>query len=248
MTRARWSSVILGATVALLAGCGGASVHTVDAMVAEAGFCGTHANPGILHLENLFPPQGGTVNNHNIVHGFTVTDAPAEFSHFDLRFGPTHTAGLPTPENPKFAVATVDSNVVYQLTIVSWSRSPAHVELLASAGFDTSAGCSWSFPSPLFSYNIVGGPDGGAPPESATQQDAGVPVDAARDVALPPADAPLVDDARPPVDAPLDGGARLPVDAPLESGAPDVPESFDLGQGEAAPGTDAPLPVDSGIG
>ncbi len=171
------TATLVVSALALLGGCGAASVHTVDALVAEAGVCGTHANPGILQLVDLVPPMGATVDNFAIPHGFTVVNAPAEFSNFELRFGPTHTAGSSNPPNPRFALATVGNNVVYQLTIVSWSRSPGHVELLAGAGFDTSAGCAWSFPSPLFSYDIVGGPDGGASPEAGVLDGAGSPID-----------------------------------------------------------------------
>lgn len=222
---------------ALLAGCGGASVHTVDAASAEAGFCGTHANPGILQLDGRTPPIGGTVNNHDIVHGFTVIDAPAEFRNFELRFGLAHTAGRPSPEIPRFTLVTLETgSIVYQLTIASWSISPGHVELVASAGYDTSAGCTWQFPSPLFSYEIVGGPDGGAPPEPPARTDGGLSFDTAIDVALPP------------IDAPLDGGVSLSVDAAVEGRPLDVPAGSDTGEGETYPGTDRPLAVDSGIG
>ncbi len=215
------------ATFVLLAGCGGASVHTVDAPAAEAGVCGTHAEPGILKVVDLTPPMGATVDNRDIVHSFTVIDAPAEFRNFELRFGPRHTAGQPRPENPRFTVVTVENRVFYQLTISSWSLSPAHVEAVASAGFDTSAGCSWRFPSPLFSYDIVGGPDGGSVPEPPARVD-GAPGDLALDT-------PLV-----PLDAPLDGDVVVPpLDAPaLDAGALDAPPRLDGTAGEAGGGLD----------
>ena len=212
-------------------------MHTVDAASAEAGFCGTHENPGILQLDGRTPPLGGTVNNHDIVHGFTVVDAPAEFRNFELRFGPTHTAGQPSPEKPRFTLVTLENgSIVYQLTIASWSLSPGHVEVVASGGYTTSAGCTWQFPSPLFSYEIVGGPDGGVPPEPPARADGAQPVDTALDVALPP------------IDALLDGGVNPPVDTAVDGGAPDLPAGFDTGGDETYPGADRPLAVDSGIG
>jgi hypothetical protein len=230
-------ALIFVCTSALFASCGeGASVHGIDATVPDGGFCGTHANPGILKLENLEPPMGATVANQNIVHGFTVVNAPAEFSHFDLRFGSTHTAGLPNPESPTFTVVIDGSNVLYQLTIFAWSRSPAHVEMAASAGYDTSAGCAWVFPSPLFSYDIVGGPDGGTLPEPAgTLDGASVRIDAA------------LDGATEPVDAPLEG-ADVVLDATLDgAGPPDLPERFDVTTTEASLGVDLATAWDSGV-
>ena len=251
MTGARcWPFLHLAATLTLLAGCGGASVHPVDAAAEAAGFCGTHDNPGILQLEGLMPPLGATVDNHDIVHGFTVLDAPAEFRNFQLRFGTTHTAGQPSPEQPRFTLVTVESDIVYQLTIVSWTRSPAHVELMASAGFDTSAGCSWRFPSPLFSYDIVGGPDGGgAALDAPAKPDSARPLDTPFDVVLPPVDAPIDSGVLPTVDAPRDRDSSLPVDAMVDGGAPDVPVAFDTAGGEVQhPSADLPLTVDSGTG
>jgi hypothetical protein len=243
-------AAILVAALALLAGCGGASVHPGDAAVAEAGWCGTHDDPGILMLADLMPPLGATVDNHDIVHGFTVLDAPAEFRNFELKFGPNHTAGLPNPEQPKFTLVTVESDVTYQLTIVSWARSPAHVELMASAGFDTSTGCSWKFPAPLFSYDVVGGPDGGGTTVDApAKPDAALPADTPADRALPPVDAPLDGSTLPTVDASLDIGVSLPVDTTVDGGVPDAPEGLDTAGGEVQPpSTDVPLPADSGVG
>jgi len=157
----RSQALIVSLLAAGVVACGDGA-HGVDGAVnTEAGICGTHAAPGILSLANLSPAMGATVANQNIVHGFTVLGAPAEFNNFELRFGPSHTAGLPVPEKPKFAMTPAESDIVYQLTIDGWTHAPAHVELLASGGFETMQGCAWDFPSPLFSYDIVTGGDGG---------------------------------------------------------------------------------------
>jgi hypothetical protein len=215
-----------------LAGCGDASVHSVDAAARDGGPCGTHANPGILKIASLAPALGATVNNQGIAHGFTVSNAPAQFSNFKLAFGSTHTAGIPTPANPTFQLTTVGSDIIYQLTIESWSRSPAHVELSADRGFDTAAGCTWEFPSPLFSYDIVGGPDGGA----GVNLDGGArwPLDVALDSTSLPVDG-AVDGRSPPVDSVLDLGL-----------APDAPAGPDLPALEMGPGVDLGTSAESG--
>jgi len=194
-----------------LAACGGGAGQRGDAAVAEAGICGTHADPGILKLTNLTPALGATVYNQAIDHGFTVVNAPAQFSSFEFKYGPSHTAGLPSPENPRFQLTTTGSDVVYRLTIDFWTRSPGHVEVLADAGYDTMAGCSWSFPTPLFSYDVVGEPDGGAGPEAGGGVDgAGGPIDGSL-IPVFHLDAPLKFDGETVVDGPT------PLDAPTGS-------------------------------
>jgi hypothetical protein len=211
-----------------LAACGGAATRGEDAALADAGICGTHANPGILKVKNLTPALNATVNNQAIDHSFTVTSAPAQFSSFDFKYDPSHTAGLPSPPNPHFQLTTIGSDVLYHLTIDSWAH-PGHVEVLASGGYDTLAGCSWSFPSPLFSYDVVGGPDGGAASE------AGGGVDGAKspiDGSLIPVfylDAPLKFDSDTVVDSPgpIDVATR-PLDAAIDTTAGPLDAALDL--------------------
>jgi len=203
-----------------LAACGGGGSSGQDAALADAGLCGTYANPGILKLANLTPAPNTTVDNQAIQHGFTVLNAPAQFASFDFKYGPAHTAGRPSPENPRFQLTTVGSDVVYRLTIDAWSRSPGHVEVLASGGYATLAGCAWSFPSPLFSYDVVGGPDGGAVAEAGGPMDGGSSADGGTgpiDGTLIPVyhlDAPLKFDSEPAVDSPrrIDAGVATAID------------------------------------
>jgi hypothetical protein len=149
-----------------LAACGGLGTRTDGAAPADTGICGTHADPGILKLTGPSPAIDATVANQAIVHGFTIVGAPADFTNFDLRYGPSHTAGLPTPANPRFHTTVSGSDVIYQLTIDSWARAPGHVEFSANGGYDTKEGCTWNFPSPLFSYDLTAGPDGGTTAEA----------------------------------------------------------------------------------
>ena len=167
--------------------CGGSggSSSLDGAIDAAVGVCGTHAEPGILKLTGRTPAIGASVLDQNIVHGFVVENAPAIFTAFTLRYGDTHTAGISTPFDPTFQVTVSGSNLIYQMTINAWSRAPGHVEIVASGGYDTSKGCSWVFPSPLFSYDVTpvldasvaevpGEPDGGG---SRTLDAAGIDTD-----------------------------------------------------------------------
>jgi hypothetical protein len=211
-----------------LAACG-AGGNGQDAAPTDTGVCGTYANPGILKLTNLTPGLNTTVYNQAIEHGFTVVNAPAQFSSFDFKYGPSHTAGLPSPEKPRFQLTTIGSDVVYRLTIDSWARSPGHVEVQASGGYNTLAGCAWSFPSPLFSYDVVGEPDGGAGSEASG------PVDGATspiDGTLIPVfylDAPLKFDGETVVDSPgpIDAATR-PIDAAIDAPAGPLDAAIDL--------------------
>ncbi len=198
------------ALVVLAVGCGGADIHGVDAPSVDGGVCGDHNHPGILTLIDLHPALGSTVYNHAIAHGFTVVRAPANFTNFTFDHADAHTAGLSTPRDPQFRTTVVGSDIAYELTIDAWARSPGHVEVTASGGYD-SKGCSWSFPSPLFSYDIVGGPDGGTPVDTVAAEDGREPVDGA-----PVLDT-AVDGGAADVPLGLDGGA--PIDAAIESPA-----------------------------
>jgi len=138
------------------------SGNTDAAATADAGVvCGTRSNPGVLKLTGLSPAIGSTVANQGIVHAFLVVKAPAVFTNFTLNYGASHTAGRSTPADLEFKVTASGSDLVYQLTVDAWSHAPGHVELEASGGYATLAGCSWVFPSPLFSYDIAPVLDGG---------------------------------------------------------------------------------------
>jgi len=161
--------------------CGGSSSSGFDGAIdAAVGVCGTHAEPGILKLTGRSPAMGESVPGQTIVHGFVVENAPAIFTAFTLRYGDSHTAGMSTPFDPTFQVTVSGNNLIYQMTISAWSRTPGHVEIVANGGYDTSKGCSWVFPSPLFSYDVTPVLDAGAaevPGES--DGGGGAPIDAA---------------------------------------------------------------------
>jgi hypothetical protein len=183
--------------------------------------CGTYDNPGILKVTGRSPAIGATVLNQGIVHGFVVENAPAVFTTFTLKYGATHTAGVSEPSDPKFQATVSGSNLIYQLTIDRWSHAPGHVELVTSDGYQTRAGCYWAFPSPLFSYDITPGLDGGAA-EAKGSVDGGVSsVDGpgALDTASAldtqaEIDVPIAIDG--PATAEPDGGAPIQLDSTLD--------------------------------
>jgi hypothetical protein len=145
---------------ALVGGCGDSGDGGVG---ADSGICGTASDPGVLKLADRSPALGASVVNRDIVHSFTVVNAPADYYAFDLLHGDGHSAGLSTPTDPRFRTTRSGNNISYQMTIDSWSNAPGHAVLNVRGTFETSQGCTWAFPSPLFSYDVTPAPaaDGG---------------------------------------------------------------------------------------
>jgi len=181
---------------ALLVACGDSGDSGAG---ADSGICGTANEPGVLKLSNLLPVLGGSVVNRAIVHSFTVVNAPADFYSFDLLHGDGHSAGLSTPDSPRFKTTRSGNNISYQMTIDSWSNVPGHVVLNAAGTFQTSQGCTWAFPTPMFSYDVKAAPvlDGGATLDVGSADaprgydlaaEVGLSVDSVPDVAVGPLD------------------------------------------------------------
>jgi hypothetical protein len=222
-------SLALSAT--LLLGCGDEA-----SPAADSGVCGTYSNPGILTLSGVTPAPGATVLNRNIVHSFTVVKAPANFYGLELVYGDGHTAGVSTPEDPKFETTVSGTDVNYQMIIDGWSNAPGHVVVDARSGYDTSAGCAWVFPSPLFVYDVapLPVPDGGAGPDSRPVLDGiaqavdggsqdGAPVEA--------------------VDVPLASDVLSEASSPVDTAAIDT-AALDVSRGPDGPAT----PLDASVG
>jgi hypothetical protein len=218
--------------------CGSGSDTPAGDLDASAGssVCGTYDHPGILKVTGLSPATGATVINQSIVHRFTVENAPAVFSSFTLNYGSKHTAGGSTPSEPKLQHTLSGNTMIYQLAVDTWSRAPGHVELVASNGYQTSKGCFWEFPSPLFSYDITPVLDGGAGEANGAFDGGGTSVDSPHDVegSLDAAlDAAGALDAATEIDVPLafDGPAAAEVSAAPDGGVPaiDVAPSVDAG-------------------
>jgi hypothetical protein len=209
----------------LFAACGGGASVTRperDGSV-DGGVCGTLDDPGVMTLEGLTPAPGTSVVNRHIVHGFTVRNAPASNVNFTLRYGSSHTAGGSTPDSPRFQATTLGTDVVYQLTIDAWSRAPGHVELIVATSFTTSKGCTWTFPSPLFSYDITPDPtlDGGSPRDAGASVEAGAVIDApALDQAAAVDAIPVEIDATLDVAQADDGPPPVEIDASVDGESP----------------------------
>jgi hypothetical protein len=201
---------------AVLVACGGGGSNSADSAVDASG-CGTHANPGILKLTGLTPATGTSVLNQNIVHGFVVENAPAFFTAFTLRYGDAHTAGISTPFGPTFQVTVSGSNLIYQMTIDAWSLAPGHVEIVASGSYDTLKGCTWAFPSPLFSYDVTPVLDAGVAGETRGVMDGGGMDSGANG----PYDVPIALDSLITAEVPgeIDDGGTVAVDATVDGGS-----------------------------
>lgn len=200
----RFSSTRVGVVLLLsaaLSACGSESTQVDASASRDSGICGTWANPGILQITDLHPATSATVPNGPIVHSFTVAKAPAAFTAFTLRYGSNHTAGGSVPSDPTIQTTVIGSSIVYQFTIDRWSIAPGHVELKASAGYETKDGCAWAFPTPIMAYDVAvgAGLDGGV--DGAMAFDAGM------------ADAPAQLDASA-VDVSL-ADVSLAIDAPM---------------------------------
>lgn len=168
----RFSNASIGVLLVLsaaLSACGSESTQSDASVGRDSGICGTRTNPGILQVTDVIPAMGTTVPNGRITHTFTVAKAPAEFTAFTLRYGSNHTAGGSTPSDPVLQATVIGSSIVYQFSVDRWAMAPGHVELKASNGYETNAGCSWVFPTPLLSYEVTAGQglDGGLDGRSA---------------------------------------------------------------------------------
>ncbi len=153
----RMISVRLGISVCvalspLLVACGGGDD---DDDSSATGNCGTAANPIILELQDVAPAAGSSVPNDAIVHRYTVVGVSATFDP-DLQVPSTHTAGQPMP-SPFIIQPTVvgDGMVTYEFEPISWTTAPSHVTIQDTSVYQTSDGCIYAFPQPIFDYDVV---------------------------------------------------------------------------------------------
>lgn len=242
MTGIRKSAVLALEICVALTACGDGGSGGADGAVGTDGaVCGTYANPGVLQLTGLSPAPGSTVLNQGIVHGFVVVDAPAIFTNFTLNLGVSHTAGISSPADLKFTVTGSGSDLVYQLTVDAWAHAPGHVELEASGGYETLKGCSWVFPTPLFSYDVT-------PVLDASAGEAKGAIDGG---AIGPYDGPRAFDAPGVLDAPISVDSSTELDVPLGLDGPASAEAPGEGDGGISVIPDATLidapAVDAGM-
>src|SRR5262245_44850885 len=86
---ALWTGLLVATTVA----CSDKAEDDDDA----APNCGTLTNPDIVQLRDVQPAPGSSVPNQEIVHAFTVVNAPGLFNQFTFAQQSAHTAGSASP-------------------------------------------------------------------------------------------------------------------------------------------------------
>jgi hypothetical protein len=132
--------------LATLGGCGDSD---------QSDGCGTESNPTVLTVADRIPAIDASVANGNILHSFTVKEAPITFSSITLGLlAPKHTAGDATPSSLTWTAASSGKDLVWSTTVESWSTTPGHVEMVPAKGWKSDSGCYYVLPSPLFSYDV----------------------------------------------------------------------------------------------
>jgi hypothetical protein len=154
------SALILSATAA----CGGSGSGTGGGGGGGGGKnCGTMAAPQILTLKDVQPQSGSSVPNQDVVHAFTIVDAPAQIQSLTLVMpGGKHTAGTPDPTQWSFTVTQMGTDLRYEAGPVTWATAPGNVYVQVPEKFQAQDGCVYALPDPLFSYSVVPGGTGGA--------------------------------------------------------------------------------------
>jgi hypothetical protein len=115
--------------------------------------CGGINDPTELTLVNVVPALGDSVPNQDIVHSFSITDDIA-FSDIALAYLETHTAGTSNPAIQFTYTIAAETTDLTSAPVV-WTSAPGHVELEAPIIYQTSDGCAYKLPSPLFSYDVT---------------------------------------------------------------------------------------------
>ena len=68
----------------------------------------------------------------------------------------THTAGAPTPNPVRWALAVSGADTLYTSEPVTWATAPGHVELDPPGLLeDPGTHCVWELPRPTFSYDVT---------------------------------------------------------------------------------------------
>jgi hypothetical protein len=139
----RWSFALLAGTPALL----GCSDEPDDPI------CQGVSNPAVIELTELEPALGESVPNEAIVHSFTVTGEVA-FTSIVFAYSKLHDAGKASPAL-ELTYSNEGSGVVYTSEPTSWENAPGHIEMAVPVVYETAAGCAYTLPVPLFSYDVT---------------------------------------------------------------------------------------------
>ena len=118
--------------------------------------CGTLASPDLLVVTDVQPVADSTVVNQDIVHAFTVVDAPGLFQSFTfLSPDGQHTAGELSPTPFSFTVTQMGDDLRYEAAPVAWQVAPADVAIQVQERYTVDEVCYVAFPDPLFRYTIT---------------------------------------------------------------------------------------------
>ena len=104
-----------------------------------------------LAVTNALPAPGASQLNRDIFHSFKL-DGQATKRVLKPVFGPSHTAGEPIAPI-YWGYAESNGAQYYQSNLVTWTTSPAHVELVFP-DFKGDDGCPYALPNPVFSYDV----------------------------------------------------------------------------------------------
>ena len=120
---------------------------------ADLPICAGVSNPAVMELADLQPALGESVPNEAIVHSFTVTGDVA-FTSIAFAYSTLHDAGKASPAL-ELTYSKEDTGVVYASEPTSWENAPGHIEIAVPVVYETPAGCAYTLPVPLFSYDVT---------------------------------------------------------------------------------------------
>jgi hypothetical protein len=151
--------------ICVLSVIGAAGCGSDDPKAAAEPTCPTGTGTILFTIADVSPAVGATVPNQAIMEKFTIKNAPARPASFSMGILPTHTAGLPNPNNATINVTALGDDLIYWTTVDSWTTAPGHVDIVMSSRYQADDGCIYGFPAPMFSYDVV--PATGAAPSDA---------------------------------------------------------------------------------
>lgn len=156
------SRVVLGGLLSFAAvGCGGSSDDNSGGagagpkMGAATADCGTVQEPRTIELSNVSPALGATVPNTAIVQTFTIVGQHLLTTPTFGGLPGVHTAGQQMPSPVGYTPVISGADLVYTSQPLTWQNAPAHVELVPSSIVYTDDGCVWTFPTPIFEYDVT---------------------------------------------------------------------------------------------
>jgi hypothetical protein len=120
---------------------------------SDVPICAGLSNPAVIELTELEPALGASVPNEAIVHSFTITGDVA-FTSIAFAYSKLHDAGDARPAL-ELTYSNEASGVVYTSGPTSWENAPSHVEMAVPLVYETAAGCAYTLPVPLFSYDVT---------------------------------------------------------------------------------------------